>query len=58
MLLRLLLLIVVLGAGVAPAQPYPSRVIRIVVGFPSGGPSDVVARVVAQPLSDRLGRRS
>ena len=56
MLLRLLLLIVVLGAGAAPAQPYPSRVIRIVVGFPSGGPSDVVARVVAQPLSDRLGR--
>ena len=50
------LLVLVLGVSAAHAQPYPSRPVRIVVGFPVGGPADVVARIVAQPLAERLGQ--
>jgi tripartite-type tricarboxylate transporter receptor subunit TctC len=40
----------------ASAQTYPDRPVRIVVGFPPGGSSDTVARVVAQHLSPLLGQ--
>ena len=39
------------GAGLAHAQAYPNRPIRIVVPFPAGGPTDGMARII----SDRLG---
>jgi len=46
----------VLFAATALAQGYPERPVRIVVGFPPGGSSDTVARVVAQHLSPLLGQ--
>jgi tripartite-type tricarboxylate transporter receptor subunit TctC len=41
----------------ASAQSYPSRPVRVVVGFPAGGPTDVIARLVSQKLSDALGQQ-
>jgi tripartite-type tricarboxylate transporter receptor subunit TctC len=42
---------------IASAQVYPARPVRIVVGFPPGGVSDLYARLIAQWLSDRLGQQ-
>jgi len=36
------------------AQPYPSRTVTIIVPYPAGGPTDQVARILAQALSDKL----
>jgi tripartite-type tricarboxylate transporter receptor subunit TctC len=41
---------------IAWAQAYPNRPVRIVVGFPAGGGVDLIARVVGQFLSERLGQ--
>jgi tripartite-type tricarboxylate transporter receptor subunit TctC len=42
---------------IASAQEYPNRPIRLVVGFAAGGTQDVVARLVGQALSERLGQQ-
>src|SRR5215216_1969715 len=42
---------------IARAQAYPARPVRIIVGFPAGGTSDIVARVLGQWLSERLGQQ-
>jgi tripartite-type tricarboxylate transporter receptor subunit TctC len=41
---------------IARAQTYPTRPVRFIVGFPAGGPQDVVARIVGQWLLERLGQ--
>jgi tripartite-type tricarboxylate transporter receptor subunit TctC len=41
---------------IARAQAYPSRPIRLVVGFPPGGVGDILARLIGQSLSSRLGQ--
>ena len=41
---------------IAVAQAYPSRPVRILVGFPAGGTTDIAARLIAHALSDRFGQ--
>jgi tripartite-type tricarboxylate transporter receptor subunit TctC len=41
---------------VAKAQAYPTRPVRIVVGYPAGGVSDIYARLIGQWLSERFGQ--
>src|SRR6516165_9951218 len=48
---------VVLPSGSAVAQIYPSRPIHLIVGFPPGGAADLIARLIGQSLSDRLGQQ-
>lgn len=51
-----------LGAGLAAALPlpawaaWPDKVLKIIVPFPPGGTSDVIARLIAKPLGDLLGQ--
>jgi tripartite-type tricarboxylate transporter receptor subunit TctC len=49
----------VLAIGIVPAaaaQSYPERLVRLIVPFPPGGPVDVTARIVGQPLGPILGQ--
>lgn len=43
-------------AGLTAAQNYPTRPIRLIVGFSPGGPIDAVARIIVQPVAQQLGQ--
>ena len=45
------------GSLAAFAQQYPSKPIRLVVGFAAGGPSDVAARTIGQKLTEKWGQQ-
>lgn len=47
-----------LALGTLPvwAQEFPSRPVKVIIPFPAGGPTDVLGRIVAQKLSERLGQ--
>lgn len=51
-----LALIALMFAGTAHAQTYPSRTVRILTGYPPGGPTDVIGHVLADHLSKTLGQ--
>lgn len=53
----LLVLAACIGIAQAQTSGYPSRATRIIVGFVAGGPSDLVARMVGQGLSERMGQQ-
>ena len=44
------------AAGGARAQTYPTQLVKMIVGFPPGGTTDVIGRMVAQGLSEALGK--
>jgi tripartite-type tricarboxylate transporter receptor subunit TctC len=50
------LLLTLVFAGQVLAQPYPSKPIRLVVGFPPGGAADFVSRAFQEPLGKALGQ--
>ncbi|HVJ10059.1 MAG TPA: tripartite tricarboxylate transporter substrate-binding protein, partial [Burkholderiales bacterium] len=52
---RLISLLALLALG-AEAQTYPARAVRMLVGFPPGGGTDIMARVLAPQLSQQLGQ--
>src|SRR5258707_8492980 len=43
--------------GSAPAADYPTRPVRWVVGYPPGGATDIIARLIGQRLSEKLGQQ-
>src|ERR1700760_219942 len=43
--------------GSASALDYPNRPVRFVVGYPAGGATDIIARLIGQRLSERMGQQ-
>ncbi len=51
-----LALVALLVAGGAQAQTYPSKPVRILTGYPPGGPTDLIGRVLAEYLTNQMGQ--
>src|SRR6516225_3290072 len=49
--------LVLAATGLATAQDYPTRPVRMVIPFPPGGSNDVVGRLIATHLGERLGKQ-
>ena len=45
------------GAGTCAGGAYPERPVRLIVGFPPGGAADILGRIAAQQLTERLGQQ-
>jgi len=45
------------AGGLAAAQTYPSKAVRVVIPWPAGGSNDIVGRIVAQKLSEAMGQQ-
>ncbi len=56
-ILSLVFLALAVGPASVLAQSYPSRAVQVVVPYPPGGSSDVIARIVNAKLSDASWRR-
>jgi tripartite-type tricarboxylate transporter receptor subunit TctC len=54
--MRRILLLLLLAATSAWAQPYPNKPIRLIVGFPPGGSADPTTRIMGQALSEQMGQ--
>ena len=50
-------LAMLLFAGQAPAQPYPSRPVTFIVPYGAGGPVDTLARILSEPMRRSLGQQ-
>ncbi len=53
---RIAALLLALFCAAASAQPFPSKPIRVLVPFPAGGTTDIVARIVGQRVSEQVGQ--
>jgi tripartite-type tricarboxylate transporter receptor subunit TctC len=49
-------LVLLAAPAFALAQAYPSKAVKVIIPFPPGGPTDVLGRIVAQRLSEKLGQ--
>lgn len=55
--LAMLALVLAILPAAVPAQPFPSKTVRLVLPFPPGGPTDLLGRSIAQKLSEQMGQQ-